>query len=95
MKQLVGQVINIHTIYIKDLTFFRARLFGCDTPFICCYKDVKFAKQNQAVSVEFKRQYENQTLMARVESIAFDNVLVNSDFFLILNTRQSNDIFII
>lgn len=74
IKKLTGQLIFIHPIFIKDLSFFRAQTFGCDITFICCYKDLKYVKQNQALSVEFKRQYENQTFMAKVESVTNDNV---------------------
>lgn len=74
MKQLTGQVIAIIPIFIKDLSFFRAQIIGCEPILICCYEDLRYAKQNQALSVEFKRQYENQIMLAKVELVGTTNV---------------------
>lgn len=61
-------------IYIKDLSLFRSEIFGCETKFVCCYRDLNHAKQKQALSAKFKRLYENQTVMAYVESVTVENV---------------------
>lgn len=74
LQRLAGQVVTLHPVFIKDLSYFRAQIFGCDTTLMCCYKDLKYVMQNQAVSVEFKRQYEGQYVVAKVEAVTSDNV---------------------
>ena len=74
LQRLTGQTILIHPVFIRDLTHFRAQIYGCETTLLCCYKDLKFAKQNKNVSTEFKQQYESKVVAATVERVTTDNV---------------------
>lgn len=71
---LADQVVNLHIVFIKDLVYFRAQLFGCATTWMCCYSNVKVARQNPALSVEFKRLFESKYVAAKVDKVTTSNV---------------------
>lgn len=73
LSRLVDQTIFIKPTSIKDLSCFRAQIFGCDITLMCAYKNLKALKTNPKLNAEFKK-LENANLLVRVDSVTGDNV---------------------
>lgn len=72
-SRLVGQTIFIQPTSIKDLSCFRAKVFGCEFTFMCSYKELKVLKKNPGLNAEFKK-LEKSNLLVRIDSVTSDNV---------------------
>lgn len=72
-SRLVGQTIFIQPTSVKDLSCFRAQIFGCDVAFMCSYKNLKVLKSNPRLNAEFKK-LEKSTILVRIDSATSDNV---------------------
>lgn len=73
MERLIHQTLMVFVTSVTDLLNFQAKFYGCDTNFMCSYKDLGLAKKNFHLSNEF-RSYEKKNVKVTIDSINNDNV---------------------